>query len=425
MSFVRTVPVSDAQAEAAGIDVAGYRQLLPRSVVASLRWTDLTTSSALPRTQPVSGYEALTDVAVSVTTGDWTLTFFDYPNDATSLDCSYVHFEDAYALGAEVSLATRDGALQAVLPGSVVAAAGALSVAADANTTRAPLAQLNARVDLADATGTLRIEPPAMLPHASLDLGLSYWGDTLRGGFALSFRGGANTPDDSPPAVDQALVARFPADGCGDVPPVPLDRPDQRLGGRTPAAVLDDLRSAASAGAPVHWTETGNEATARLEIGTPEQACFDNVDRLINIPFRLSTSDGVLAWSDTGRVDLGTDPSTDTEGAGQRVRLALDREFTPAAAIWSGDFSSLAVGPHTERAFVRFRADYPATSAEASSADGSSPEVASPEPARVLFELARVSSCPGDDAACQAAARDSAITCLVARPSTDCVYATF
>jgi hypothetical protein len=414
--FQLTAPASDAEVELAGFDVAAYRSQLERSFETSLRWTDLTASSAQPWSTPIAGYLPETVVRGSVVTGSLQKTFLDAArcpdaaqctvNAYNVLDCSD-RAAPSYTIAAEVTLATDDGAIHQVFPGAVLLRANGPEPATNASSP-GPDAALSivSHVDVANVRGTLRVEPLPEVAFGWLTLVLRYFPDNVRGQLTLNldndWQRQIGTGSDLQPIEDRPLVANFPIDDCeAHVPPAPLDEPDPQLSDRTPADELAALGSIVNAtDATASWSHTGQQTRLLVEVDTPAYACVTE-GRINNVPLRLSTTDGLLDWS-----VLATHERAD-ESAGLPHRLSFYQELTPHSKMWNEVFGAFPLEPNTERVFVRFRGEYPAAGTQVP---------LSGEPGHAVLEISESASCASHIFVCD----EEQSACLVTPPGAEC-----
>jgi hypothetical protein len=423
--FIRTIALTDTEATLAGFDVAANRQRLERSFEAPLRWTDLTSTSALPRSTPTIGYDPATTARGSITAQGIAETFFDTATcDAerqcqslygdSRLDCSHFVWAGAYRLAAHVVLTTDDGALDATLEGAVpLQPDGLLESATQGN----PLT-LSSSADIANVRGTLRIEPPPGINRGSISLHLALLDGAVRGRLEVSFTTRWRELPGVPlaPLDDQPLVAALQNDDCPfSVTPLPIGEPSHTLGGQTPADVLETLRSRIADTAPVGvWTHVGAVTPFDVDIESIHHACVAPIvelgtgavlgrGQLLNLPIHLSSGDGLLDWPALATYQLG-DATADLPH-----RLSFRQELTPASSRWHEAFGGFELARHTERILLGFGARY-------SVAGSDEP------PASVVFEIFEQSGCPGNDPACQQEQADSYdAACLVAPPGGSCM----
>jgi hypothetical protein len=414
--YLVSAPASDADAELAGYDVAAYRSRLTRSFETSLRWTDLTASSAQPRSTPIAGYTPETVVRGSVTTGGIERAVLDPAQcgDAAQcrwgpieLDCTS-HSIASYSIATEVALATDDGAIEHVFHSAILLEPSLPDANANAPSRGVDAAlSFAAHVDLADVQGTLRIEPLPEAKLGTLALWFGYLADSVRGQLVVNlgndslWRTGSGSSLE--PVDDRPLRAHFPADHCApDVLPAPLDEPHADLSGHVPADELAALgASIAAADTTALWSPTGPETTLRAQLRPLEYACIA-YGRITNVPLRLSTADGKLAWSVLATYELADD------SAGVPHRLSLEQELHPDSSMWAKVFGAFSLAPDTERAFARFRGEYPTTSAEVA------PSAA---PGRAVFEIVESNHCQNYQAACLP---QTPSACLVAPAGAEC-----
>jgi hypothetical protein len=416
--FLLRAPASDAEVERAGYDLAAYRSRLTRSFETSLRWTDLTASSARPRSTPIAGYTPETIVRGSVTTGGIERAVLDPARCTESDQCTWSsgfvldctsQSSPSYSIATDVALATDDGALEQVFHSAVLLQpnlpdANAASPGVDAALSFA------AYVDLAAVQGTLRIEPLPEAKLGTLALAFRYLADGVRGQLVVNLSNDwlrqIGNGSGLQPVEDRPLSARFPADDCDpDFPPAPLDEPHAGLSGRVPAEELAELGSSiAVADTLASWSPAGQETTLRVQLYAPEYACVV-AGRITNVPLRLSTADGKLAWSVLATYELAD------ESEGVRRRLSLEQELHPRSSMWAQVFGAFPLAPDTELAFVRFVGEYPTTSdAEAA---------ASAAPGRAVFEIAESSNCEHQLFPCF----QTPSACLVAPADLECFIA--
>ncbi len=411
-SFLLHAPASEAEAELAGLDVAEYRSRLTRSFETSLRWTDLTASSAQPRSTPIAGYSPQTVVRGAVSTGSLQRAFLDPARCTDAAQCTWNAYlvldctdlaTPSFTIATRVALATADGAIDHVFPSAVLLQT---DIPEPVTRTSDPDAALSifSSVDFSTVLGTLRVEPLPGVVFGQLGLTFIYFADSVRGQLTLSFGNGwerqVGTGSNLEPIEDRPLLAHFPADDCAvNVAPVPLDEPDPRLAGRTPAdalAALDALLCATEGTAS--WSHTEAQTTLRVERLAPEYACV-TPGRINNVRLRLSTADGLFDWSVLAAHDL------DDESASLPRRLSFNQKFTPLSEMWREVFGGFPLAADTEWTLVRFRGEYPEAGTEGSGESG-----------HVRLEIAESSSCASDIFVCtyeQAA-------CLVAPPGGEC-----
>lgn len=429
--FIRTIALTDVEAAVAGFDVAAYRQRLERSFEAPLRWTDLTSTSALPRTTPITGYDPATTVRGSITTHGISETFFDAATCDTErqcqsldggsrLDCSYFVPTDVYRLAARVRVATDDGALDATLDGFVSlepSGPPALASAADGSTLL-----FGSRTDITHVQGTLRIEPLPVAKRGSVSLYLALLDGAVRGRLEVNFTTGWRELPGSGIAEldDQPLVAVLQDDDCPfGVTPLPSAEPSQILGGQTPGDALEALRSRIADTSPVGvWTHVAGTTRFDVDIESLDHACVTPIidletgdvlgrGQLLNLPIRLSSSDGLLDWPALATYQLGD------AAADRPHRLSFQQEFTSVASRWREAFGGFELARHTDRIFLRFGARY--------SAAGSAAEPANIAASAVL-EIFEQSGCPGQNLTCQQEQADTYnAACLVAPPGGSCM----
>lgn len=425
VAFVRTLVVSDAEAAAAGFDVAAYRHRLVRSFQAPLRWTDLTATSALPRATPTTGYAPETIVRGAVTTGEVTQTFFDEtacdggqacPGNTTASECRNILLDDVYQLVAGVTLATDDGALEATLSGSIPLALGGPPSAVETD-----VLSFGSHADVANVSGTLRIEPRPGARRGSLDLYLGYFDDSIRGRLEVNFTNGwrALPGTGLAPIDDQPLVAALQEDDCPfNVTPAPLADAHGVLGGQAPGDALAALRSLIEQADPLAaWTHVGETTTFDVEVERADDACVTRLldletashvgrGKIVKLPVRLTSSDGRVDWSALATYELGD------AAANLPHRLWFEQELTPVSSRRLEAFPEFELAAHTDRVFLRFAARYPVANAETTPANA---------PASAVFEMFEQSGCPGNDLVCHQEQADSyAAACLVAPPGVAC-----
>jgi hypothetical protein len=410
----RRVLVSEAEAAAAGLDVAAARYGIERRFESELGWKDLSLSTARTRVPAISGFEPQTLIRGKVSATGYERDYFDATTciglkcpvgNGIVEDCSALAFDDRYFLKVQVSLDTDDGAISAVLRGR----AAVPDPPHDEMDTR--LRSFGAFVDLSEVRGALRVAPPEGSEYGTLSLGLAYYPDAVRGMLTVSFTNwtdallgsGAMREDDLP------LVAKFPIDDCDTgTPPAPLDVPHPKLQGRTPGDLLAELQSAIDdAGPAARWLHTGADTELRLDVERPAYACVNlqgypqPSSGITNVPVHLGTRDGLLDWSDT--VSYRFDDSS-----GVATHLLSFEQQWPAAAPGDPALRAFAFPTFTHTHFATFRAAYSATAASAAAAS-------------LVFRLAASSACAGNDAACNDA-YVAAYTeyCLVAPPNGGC-----
>jgi len=415
--YLVSAPATDADAELAGYDVAAYRSRLTRSFETSLRWTDLTASSAQPRSTPIAGYTPETVVRGSVTTAGIERAVLDPAQCGDAAQCRWGPIDldctsnssPTYSIATEVTLATDDGALQHVFHSAVLlqpSVRDASAVAASPGVD--PALSFVAYVDLADVQGTLRIEPLPEAKLGTLALAFRYLAGGVRGQLVVNLSNDwlqqIGTGSGLQPVEDRPLIARFPADDCDpDFPPAPLDEPHADLSGRVPAEELAALgASIAAADTAAVWSPTALETTLRVQLNPPAYACIV-AGRITNVPLRISTADGRLAWSALATYELAD------ESEGIPRRLSLEQELHPRSSMWAQVFGAFPLAPDTERAFARFRGEYPTTSAEVA------PSAA---PGRAVFEIAESNHCQNYQVACLPRTPSA---CLVAPAGAECM----
>ncbi len=378
----------------------------------------------------MAGYTPETIARGSVTTGEALRTFFDdtacdagqqCPANVTVGECRSILPNDVYNLVTGVALATDDGAIDATLEGVIQLELGGPPPSVSPGTGAVGLS-FGSHLDVADVSGTLRVEPAAGASKGSVDLYLGYLEDSVRGRLELNFTNGWRELPGTGinPIDDQPLVAALQQDDCPfELPPARLADAHEVLGGRAPAAALAVLESLiAQTDSSATWTHLGDATTFSVELGSVEHACVTRLrdletasyvgsGKLVKLPLRLTSSDGLLDWSALATYELG-----DAE-ASLPHRLWFEQGLTPASSLWHEAFPELELATHTDRVFLRFAARYPVAGAETTPASA---------PPRAILEIFEQSACPGNDPVCQQEQAGSyAAACLVSPPGGACL----
>jgi hypothetical protein len=262
------VAVSDAEARELGFGET--LNLFDRSFSASLAWT-VVEWPELPPAPPASGYEETSVVAVETR--------------ISSIDHLVPELEgcaDRLSVLLDISLSTDDGAIS--IAGKIPAYAGKNLE----NT-------VFGRLDLATASGSLRVAPPdSSQPTVGfLSVQLKFWPDTVRGEIYVEL------VEWNPETGDvlwrhRPLDGRFPNDAChySQLPRL-ADEPSPVLSGKSVTELRNELAALLETQQPVlgTWLD-GSETTVTAELGEPSLIC-ENVTWVdYEIPLGLTTGDG-------------------------------------------------------------------------------------------------------------------------------------
>lgn len=259
---------------------------------ATLGWRE--SSQSPPLQAAPSGYERATRVSGSITLGD--AQFLEgRPTLAAAPD---YECPDQFLIPATIELVTADGAFAGTAVGELNVGGGA--------------SRLRARLDLADAAGTLDLHlDPGLEYQAAIELTLDFYPGAKHGQLELWFGMGEQGPDVF--NGYRVLEAYFPDDGCGvnglrsstDVP-VPW------LEGQTTAQVLASWQTAigdtAIQGSRIDCASGTPEASVEVdlsfELGAPDRdavcqrpawAAAETEGRVrFASPGHLRTSDGLI-----------------------------------------------------------------------------------------------------------------------------------
>lgn len=208
--------------------------------------------------------------------------------------------------------------------------------------------EVTGRLDLAHASGTLRLYPAVWVPAPRvgyLDIALWYWANSVRGSAFVEV---AQVGNEDSLVRYRPLTGDFPTDGCPPWQrPFPPSEPSPLLFGSSPQDLRDELVTGLALVQPATatWWSNGEQTTISAELGSPFSACEVPNGMVYRIPLRLTSADGRV---DIDRVARAAAQVDDT-GAVDDAWLSIEDNnvYPPEEFSASSGISGLNLGSLT------------------------------------------------------------------------------
>jgi hypothetical protein len=218
-------------------------------------------------------------------------------------------------------------------------------------------------LDLGDASGTLRLDPPptGKTLVGRLYLSLRFWPDVVRGQGSLTVVVANEEGNDVVSLFYQPLAGHWAADDCSAIDrPLNASDPGATPDGRSAAQMVADLQRMLDTGpGKGRWDGAGPEVPVTALLGRPTAICASTTKAGGRTPYlsyrtqlNVTSGDGRIRAGGDARAWIGFDPKNAVDNAWVEVydqQTLLAQDFAAASGISGVDFGAVPAGFwHTE-----------------------------------------------------------------------------